>query len=151
MKNNIDLSKFVDVGGILKKRRLELNLSLASIAKKLKISDAILEKIEEGDVLDLIGKIYYQGVVMKYSQSIGLKYEKILDYIAKDIEKFNMVNAKKILTIGEGKRKIMSKISLQIFCTIGIIITIIVALNTILTKKYDQDASLFAIKSQGGY
>lgn len=149
-KDNIDLSKFVDVGGVLKKRRLELNISEEDIAKKLKIRQETLTLIENGDVTNLMGRVYYQGVISKYSQLIGLKHEKILEFVIKDVEKFNTANAKKILSIGESKRKAMSEISLRVFCTIAIIMAAIIIINTTIRSKYSNNMNVLEIKAQEG-
>jgi len=147
---DVNLSKFIDVGNILEKRRIEVGLSIEQIAQKLKIEPEIISLIEDGNIQHIIQKIYYQGLVSNYAKIIGLKDDKIMGYILKDVENLNNQNSQKLLTMRYRSYIKVTKISLKLFYIIGAISVLVVTTNTIFkTNKSHISSNL--VQSEFGF
>ncbi len=135
MQTTRDYSKFIDVGLIFEKRRIELGMDIETIAENLKISQEILMKIESGDVQNILDKIYYEGVVTKYAGLVGLKSDKILSYISTDIKLFGRDNERRIMSLRyQGKEK-KDTISMRIIFIIAAVCAVILVINTAVRKN----------------
>ncbi|QED23769.1 helix-turn-helix domain-containing protein [Candidatus Deianiraea vastatrix] len=135
MNEKGNLAKFIDVGNILEKRRTEVGFTVEQIAKKLKLGENIIRAIESGEVEEIMQKIYYQGLVCQYAKIIGLKEEKIMQYISQDIENINNQHSQKILNLRYKSYIKVSKISLKLFYSIGAAIIIVIIINSMIKKN----------------
>lgn len=63
-------------GEFLKQRRLELKLSLATVAKDISLDESLLRKIEE-DTADHIARIYRQGYIQSYANYLLIPRDEI--------------------------------------------------------------------------
>lgn len=72
------------VGEILKKERLEQNLTLKEIGEQTKIGKEYLSALEEDCYQDLPGAAYIQGFIKSYSQILGLKSGPLLAIFRRD-------------------------------------------------------------------
>ncbi len=66
------------VGDILKKRRLEKNLTLEEVEKRTKIRKKFLLAIEKGDYSSFPSSTYVRGFIKNYSDFLNLPTEEIL-------------------------------------------------------------------------
>lgn len=66
------------VGEILKKARVEKNLTLEESEKKIKIRAKFLAALEANDYQKLPSGVYIRGFVKNYSEFLGLSSEKVL-------------------------------------------------------------------------
>ncbi len=66
------------VGDILKKRRLEKNLTLEEVEKRTKIRKKFLLAIEKGDYFFFPSSTYVRGFIKNYSDFLNLPTEEIL-------------------------------------------------------------------------
>lgn len=128
-------SKFVDVGLMFEKRRIEVGMSIEDIANTLKITPDILIKIEAGNVESLLGKLYYEGIVIKYSNLVGLKSNKILHYISDDIKTLTKKNEQRIMLLSQKSKAKKDTFSMKIIFTLIFICFVIIAINTFIRKK----------------
>jgi len=78
-----------ELGEVLKKARLERNLSLDEIQEQTKIRKRYLEALEEGDFDVLPGKFYVRAFIKNYAEAIGLDAEEVLKYYEDDIPKLH--------------------------------------------------------------
>ncbi len=134
-KSQQKITKFQETGMILNKRRMELGLTILEIADHLMISEKSVGYIESGAINMLEKNIYYQGVIMNYCKKLGLKSDKILEYIEKEIEAINSENSNKIFKIAIKKNKILYTSSLKIFYTTAIIAIIIIFINSSIKSQ----------------
>ncbi|NOJ70957.1 RodZ domain-containing protein [Paenibacillus alvei] len=74
-----------ELGQLLKKARLEKNLSLDDVQEATKIRKRYLEAIEEGDYKVLPGSFYVRAFVKTYAETVGLNPDEILQYYRNDI------------------------------------------------------------------
>ncbi|MGB9883473.1 MAG: helix-turn-helix domain-containing protein [Microgenomates group bacterium] len=77
----------LSVGKILQKQRLNLNLTLKDIEKKLKVREKYLKALEEEKWNYFSSKIYIIGIIKNYSRLLGLNEEKMLAFFRRDFEK----------------------------------------------------------------
>lgn len=68
----------VDIGQALKKKRIELGLSLEVVEEQTKIRKRYLEAIETGDWSVLPGDVYARGFVRAYAEAVGLDGRELL-------------------------------------------------------------------------
>lgn len=70
--------EFKNIGGLLKQRRKEMNLTLKEAENATSIRIGYLQSIEEGDVSKLISPIYAQGFLRQYATFLGMDGDRIL-------------------------------------------------------------------------
>jgi cytoskeletal protein RodZ len=66
------------IGGLLKSRRKELNLSLKEIENSTSIRSGYLEAIEEGQIQQFISGVYALGFFKQYASFLGFDVEKMM-------------------------------------------------------------------------
>lgn len=137
MKNE----KFIDVGSILKRRRIELEKNLDYLSSELKISENILVKIEEGTDFELFKKIYYEGIVKKYCILLGIKYEKIFNYIGDEIKSLNDKDSKKFFELKAKSVNKKKSFSIKILLITSLISFLIIIINTKIKSNINQSNS----------
>jgi cytoskeleton protein RodZ len=71
------------VGDILKKERLGLNRELKDIAEEMKIAEAYLEAVENGDPGELPSPVYYRLFVRSYAAELGIDSEELFNELAR--------------------------------------------------------------------
>lgn len=69
-----------ELGEVLKKARLEKNMSLDEIQDVTKIRKRYLEALESGDYNVLPGKFYIRAFIKNYAEVVGLDSEEVLKY-----------------------------------------------------------------------
>lgn len=74
-----------ELGQLLKKARVEKNLSLDDVQEATKIRKRYLEAIEEGDYKVLPGSFYVRAFVKTYAETVGLNPDEVLQYYRNDI------------------------------------------------------------------
>ena len=67
-----------DPGTALKSERRRLNLSLADVAQKLKISHKQLEALEENDFNFFAGSVFVHGYIRNYSKILGIESQPLI-------------------------------------------------------------------------
>ena len=72
------------LGDILRERREALNLSLDELADTLRIPPKYLRRIERGEWEALPSEVYRKGFLKKYSASLGMDSEEVLELYARD-------------------------------------------------------------------
>ena len=130
-----DYSKFVDIGTVFEKRRIEIGFDLENVAKSLKISKEIIIKIESGEVIDILDKVYYEGIVIKYANLIGLKSDKILEYISSDIKLFGQTNEQRIIYLRYQGRTKKDTLSMKLVFIVVAICLAVIIINTFFKKN----------------
>lgn len=75
------------VGEILQKKRLEKDLTLLDIEKKIKVREKYLKAIEKNDWDFFSSKVYIIGILKNYSKILGINEKKILAFFRRDYEK----------------------------------------------------------------
>lgn len=78
-----------ELGEVLKKARIEKNLTLDEIQEQTKIRKRYLEALEDGDFEVLPGKFYVRAFIKNYAEAIGLDADEVLKYYEDDIPKLN--------------------------------------------------------------
>lgn len=78
-----------ELGEVLKKARIEKNLTLDEIQEQTKIRKRYLEALEDGDFEVLPGKFYVRAFIKNYAEAIGLDAEEVLKYYEDDIPKID--------------------------------------------------------------
>ncbi len=89
----------LSVGKILQKQRLNLNLTLKDIEKKLKIREKYLKALEEENWNFFSSKIYIIGIIKNYSKLLGLDEKKILAFFRRDYEKKEEIKFKEKVSV----------------------------------------------------
>ena len=67
-----------DPGTALKSERRRLNLSLADVAQKLKISHKQLEALEENNFKFFAGSVFVHGYIRNYSKILGIEFQPLI-------------------------------------------------------------------------
>lgn len=67
------------LGGVLKSRRQELNLSLKEVENGTSIRSFYLEAIEEGTISEHIAGIYAEGFLKQYASFLRLEVDKLIE------------------------------------------------------------------------
>ncbi|MBI2029348.1 helix-turn-helix domain-containing protein [Candidatus Gottesmanbacteria bacterium] len=75
------------VGEILKKRRIERNLTFEDIEKRTKIRKKFLEAIEKGDYNQFSSSTYLRGFIKNYSDFLDLPTTEILAIFRREYDK----------------------------------------------------------------
>ncbi len=73
------------LGALLKAERERQQIALADLGEQLKISEAHLECIEQGDVTGLPSELYFSLFAKSYAQSIGIDYTRTLEAIKAEL------------------------------------------------------------------
>ena len=128
------LDKFLDIGVMLKRRRLELNIELSDIAEKIKIPEQYIIDIENGNIENLIEKIYYEGCVIKYAKILNIKHDKLLEYIDIDISQLN--NQKITFMLNKRNIKNNNTTSIKYILTTIIFFCSVLFVNTMIKRYY---------------
>lgn len=105
------------VGEILKKNRLEKNLSLDDVEKATKIRKKFLAQIEENNWY-FASRIYVEGIVKNYARFLGLNHQKIIAFLRRDYDNKDEINFRKKLSssfLDVDREKIFKTIFLVIF------------------------------------
>lgn len=137
--------KFVQVGKNLERRRIEVEFEEEYVAKQLKISIDELRKIESGNVLEDLHKIYYKGIVQKYCKLLKIKYHILHDFFAKDFDDFDINIANKFIAIRTKKKDKMHEISFKIISIIAISLIMISIVSSIIREQTGQKATEISI------
>ena len=121
-----------ELGEVLKKARLEKNLTLDKIQDQTKIRKRYLEALEEGDYEALPGKFYVRAFIKNYAEAIGLDAEEVLKYYENDIPKLDtksdeVIPARKPQRMRSSRSEKLSKILVNVLLW-GFFILIIVVL-----------------------
>ncbi|UCD95288.1 MAG: DUF4115 domain-containing protein [Candidatus Zixiibacteriota bacterium] len=74
---------YKSIGDILKKERLRLNRELKDIADDIKITEAYLEAVENGESGELPSLVYYQLFVRSYATELGIDPEELFNELAR--------------------------------------------------------------------
>ena len=72
-------------GELLKLERKRKGIKLEELSEQLKITEANLEYIEEGQVASLPSMIYYNLFAKAYSEALGIDYSRTVDAIKEDL------------------------------------------------------------------
>ena len=67
------------VGNIIKKKRLDYNLSIEDICSKLNITKDIVNKIENNEITNTPDLVFYIGHIRSYSNLLNLNSTKIIN------------------------------------------------------------------------
>jgi len=84
-------------GDILKKARVEKNLTLDEIEREIKTRKKFLQAIENNQWQHFSSRIYLEGIIKNYSILLGIDPKKTLAYFARDYEKKEEIKFKKRL------------------------------------------------------
>jgi transcriptional regulator with XRE-family HTH domain len=71
----------VEMGATLKRARQEFQLSLGEVASQIKVSEAQLRALEEGNWEALPAEVYARGYVRKYAEFLGLDHTMLFAYL----------------------------------------------------------------------
>jgi transcriptional regulator with XRE-family HTH domain len=82
------------VGEILKKNRLEKNISLDDVEKATKIRKKFLAQIEENNWY-FSSRVYVEGIVKNYARFLGLNHQKVIAFFRRDYENKDEINFRK--------------------------------------------------------
>lgn len=72
------------VGEILQSERINKNLSLKDIEKKIRVREKFLRAIEQNNWDNFSSKIYISGIIRNYSSLLDLNPEKMLSFFRRD-------------------------------------------------------------------
>ena len=75
------------LGRFLKKRRIELDMSLSQIEQIIKVRAKYLRALEEDDWTIFPSKTYIIGAIDNYSKVLGLERDKMIAFFRRDYEK----------------------------------------------------------------
>ena len=90
------------LGVLLKAERERQNISLEDLAEKLKLSEANLRAIEDGDASALPSELYFSLFSKTYSEAIGIDYSRTIDAIKDDLNEIES-------SIDNGDEKVNNK------------------------------------------
>jgi cytoskeletal protein RodZ len=79
-------SKYINIGNLLKNRRLDMNISIDSMAMALKLSSMYISMVEDGDYDSVAQKIYYFGYIRNLARYLKLDEEMILRYLVTEVK-----------------------------------------------------------------
>lgn len=129
--------RFIQLGGILMRRRNELYLTLTQVAQNLNVSTSVIQAIESGDIKSQeFNSIYYHGILKQYSSLLGLKYPKMAQYISREtatLPLINLANSPKVLN---KKSAYSDSHFTKILCIVIFISFTIIFLNSSLKQHY---------------
>lgn len=75
------------IGGILKEKRVEKNLSHEQVSEIIKINPEYLMALEEGDYDKFPSEVYIQGFLKNYSRFLGIETDRALALYRREKEK----------------------------------------------------------------
>lgn len=131
-------------GEILKKKRLEKNLSFEDIEKGTKIRKKFLEALEKGELEKLPGETYVQGFVKNYADFLSLPTANVLAILRRE---YFERNKKGIIPEGltnplVNSRLFTRKIAIPLAFIIGLIILIIYLYSQFLHFQSKPDLTI---------
>lgn len=114
------------VGDILKRERVQHNLSIVQLSKKTRIRTKHLEALEENRYQDLPASVFIKGYIKAYAETLGFDYQPVIALLRRDYKE----SAKGTLVPREFlkpliKRRKQRRVSVSvmvvviIFCTVG--------------------------------
>ncbi len=81
-----NINKYINIGNLLKNRRLDMNISVDNMAKALKLSSNYIIMVEEGEYDTVSQKIYYFGYIRNLARYLKLDEEIVLRYLIAEIK-----------------------------------------------------------------
>ena len=75
------INKYINIGNLLKNRRLDMNISVDNMARALKLSSNYIMMVEEGEYDTVSQKIYYFGYIRNLARYLKLDEEIVLRYL----------------------------------------------------------------------
>lgn len=93
------------LGLLLKSEREKKNIALDNLAEQLKISEANLKSIEDGDSTSLPSDLYFGLFAKSYAEAIGIDYEATVEAIKVELENKEQPEE----TVKEGNKKAKAK------------------------------------------
>jgi len=91
-----EISNPLCLGEQLKGRRVELNITLAEVAKKVCISKNYLEALEEGRYDELPGEVYLKNFLKVYTKFLNLDYKHLLECCQSEKKIYNKTKQHKV-------------------------------------------------------
>ncbi len=73
------------LGNLLKLERERQNIELGKVSEELKITEANLQSVEDGDETTLPSDLYYKLFAKSYAEMLGIDYTRTLDAIKEDL------------------------------------------------------------------
>ncbi len=83
------------VGEMLKKERIQKNISLAQVEKEIRVREKFLSAVERNDWKPFSSKVYIAGIIQSYAQFLGLDEVKLLAFFRRDYDADEDVRFKK--------------------------------------------------------
>ena len=80
------INKYINIGNLLKNRRLDMNISVDNMARALKLSSNYIMMVEEGEYDTVSQKIYYFGYIRNLARYLKLDEEIVLRYLIAEIK-----------------------------------------------------------------
>lgn len=87
--NSEGFDKYTNIGNLLRNRRLDMNLSVDTMAKALKLASRYIQMVEDGNYKDVSQKIYYFGYVRNIARYLKLDEELVLRYLVSEVKTEN--------------------------------------------------------------
>jgi len=81
-----NINKYINIGNLLKNRRLDMNISVDNMARALKLSSNYIIMVEEGEYDTVSQKIYYFGYIRNLARYLKLDEEIVLRYLIVEIK-----------------------------------------------------------------
>ena len=81
-----NINKYINIGNLLKNRRLDMNISVDNMARALKLSSNYIMMVEEGEYDTVSQKIYYFGYIRNLARYLKLDEEIVLRYLIAEIK-----------------------------------------------------------------
>jgi len=114
-------TELISIGSILKKSRLEQNLTLKSISLKTFIPVDILQSIEEGKLDQLPELVYLKNTIKKYSEFLNVDLENSLKILSPNRQ---IQNTKSSIEIFKMPTLVIQPVHLYIFYILLVILSV---------------------------
>ena len=138
---DLELDKYTNVGNLLRNRRNEMEISVETIAKSLRLSILYVQMVEEGDYQNVSQKIYYFGYIRNLARYLKLNDEMLLNYLVEGIKDHsplynrNNSNNVNILTQSLFMKKAVEKNKSKPYFISGVLIAGLLIVAFLLQKK----------------
>lgn len=71
----VNVEELKSLGGLLKEKRREKNLSLKEVSDFLRLRSSLIEEIEKGEIPRNLAQVYYLGYLRQYARFLGCEKE----------------------------------------------------------------------------
>jgi len=146
---------YTKIGKLLRLERTRRDIALEDMATDLKISEAHLEAIEDGDATRLPSELYFKLFAKSYAEALGIDYEATVEAIEQDIsgieEPADQAEAAEApaaaadsgeppaagKTTSDGSRRQLKKL-LYLIGAVIVLFLVVVAVNELFLKGSDE-------------